>query len=204
MNVQQQINLYQPIFRKQEKVFSARTMFFVFIATIVFFAAIYGYARWNVHSLFVESEQLALQHSSAIKKLDDLSRRYPVKQKSRQVETELEGLQKERKAKQFLVKTLASRNIGNDEGFSSYFEGLARQRPQGMWLQRFELEKGGEIIGIQGSSLHAELVPEFLQRLSEESSFDGSSFRIFQIQRDEKNAAAVNFTLRSVAGGDKK
>ncbi|NNG14107.1 MAG: PilN domain-containing protein, partial [Gammaproteobacteria bacterium] len=123
---------------------------------------------------------------------------------SRLVETELENLKNERKAKQFLIKALSGRSIGNDEGFSSYFEGMARQRPAGMWLRRFELEQGGDVIGIHGSSLQPELVPEFLQRLSEESSFDGSSFRIFQMQRDVNNAAAVNFTLRSVAGGEKK
>lgn len=204
MNTQQQINLYQPIFRKQEKVFSARTMLFVFVAAIVFFAVVYGYVRWNVYSLVTESEKLVQLQASELKRLDSLSRRYPVKQKSRQVETELESLKKEHKAKQFLIKTLSGRSIGNDEGFSSYFEAMARQRPSGMWLRRFELEQGGEIIGIHGSSLQAELVPEFLQRLSEESSFDGSSFRIFQIQRDEKNTAAVNFTLRSIAAGVKK
>jgi hypothetical protein len=179
-------------------------MLFVFVGTVVFFAAIYGYARWNVFSLVAESEKLAQSHVSEMKRLDELSRRYPVKQKSRQIETELENLKKERKAKQFLIKTLSGRSIGNDEGFSSYFEGMARQRPAGMWLRRFEVEQGGEVIGIHGSSLQPELVPEFLQRLSEEASFGGSSFRIFQMQRDENNAAAVNFTLRSVAGGEKK
>lgn len=203
MNAQQQINLYQPIFRKQEKVFSARTMLIVFVATIVFFSAIYGYARWNVYSLVAESDKLAVSYQSEVKRLDDLARRYPVKQKNRQVETELDNLKHERKAKQFLIKTLSGRSIGNDEGFSSFFEAMARQRPAGMWLQRFEIEQGGQVIGIHGSSLQPELVPEFLQRLSDESSFDGSSFRIFRMQRDKENAAAVNFTLRSVGGGDK-
>ena len=204
MSVQQQINLYQPIFRKQEKVFSARTMLFVFVGTIVFFTAIYGYARWNVYSLVAESEKLEKQQAGELKRLEDLSRRYPVKQKSRRVGAELKDLKNERKAKQFLLKTLAGRSIGNNKGFSSYFEGVARQRPRGMWLHRFELEEGGKVIGIHGSSLQPELVPEFLQRLSEESSFDGSNFQIFQMQRDENNAAAVNFTLRSVAGGENK
>lgn len=204
MSIQQQINLYQPIFRKQEKIFSARTMLFVFVVAIAFFAAVYGYVHWNVHSLVAESEKLVQLQANEVKRLDDLSRRYPVKQKSRQVETELENLKQERKAKQFLIKTLSDHSIGNDEGFSSYFEDLARQWPAGMWLRRFELEQGGKVVGIHGSSLQAELVPEFLQRLSEESSFDGSSFRIFQIQLDEKNSAVVNFTLRSVAEGEKK
>ena len=203
MNAQQQINLYQPIFRKQEKVFSARTMLMVLVATIVLFSAIYGYARWNVFTLVEESEKLAVSYQSETKRLDDLARRFPIKQKNRKVETELDNLKNERKAKQFLIKTLSGRSIGNDEGFSSFFEAMARQRPTGMWLQRFEIEQGGQVIGIHGSSLQPELVPEFLQRLSEESSFDGSSFRIFRMQRDKENTAAVNFTLRSVVEGTK-
>lgn len=203
MNAQQQINLYQPIFRKQEKVFSARTMLIVFVTTIVLFSGVYGYVRWNVYSLVAESDKLAVSYQSALKKLDDLARQYPVKQKNRKVKMELDDLKNERKAKQFLIKTLSGRSIGNDEGFSSLFEAMARQRPSGMWLQRFEIEQGGQVIGIYGSSLQPELVPEFLRRLSEEKSFDSSSFRIFHMQRDKENAAAVNFTLRSVGGGAK-
>lgn len=203
MSVQQQINLYQPIFRKQEKVFSARTMLLVFVVTIIFFSAIYGYARWNVSSLVTQSDKLAVSYQSEIKRLENLTRLYPVKQKNKKVELELEEIKKERKAKLFLVKTLSSRSLGNEDGFSVLFEAMARQRPQGMWLQRFEIEKGGQVIGLHGSSLQPELVPEFLQSLSEESSFDGSNFRIFRIQRDANNKAAVNFTLRSVAVGTK-
>jgi len=201
MNVQQQINLYQPMFRKQEKIFSARTMLLVFAITIAFFAAIYGYARWNVYSLVAESAKLGQQHDNEMKRLDDLARRYPVKQKNRETEAELASLQQERKTKQFLIKTLSGRSIGNDEGFSSYFEGVARQRPDGMWLRRFELEQGGEVIGIHGSSLRPELVPAFLQRLSAEATFEDNGFQIFRMQRDATNAAAVNFSLRSVAEG---
>jgi len=201
MNVQQQINLYQPIFRKQEKVFSARTMLMVLVATIVLFSSIYGYARWNVFALVDESEKLTVSYQNETKRLNDLAHRFPIKQKNRKVETELDNLKNERKAKQFLIKTLSGRSIGNDEGFSSFFEAMARQRPTGMWLQRFEIEQGGQVIGIYGSSLQPELVPEFLQRLSEESSFDGSNFRIFRMQRDKENTAAINFTLRSVVEG---
>ncbi|WP_126452401.1 PilN domain-containing protein [Sulfuriflexus mobilis] len=201
MNAQQQINLYQPIFRKQEKVFSARTMLFVFVGSIVFFTGIYAYARWNVYDLAHQSERLQQQYVGEVARLEDLSRRYPAKQKSRQIEEQLAELKKERRAKQFLLKTLSSRSIGNDKGFSAYFEGVARQRPEGMWLRHFELEEGGNVIGIHGSSLKPELVPEFLQRLAGETSFSGSSFRIFEMKRDTDNPAAINFSLRSISGG---
>lgn len=203
MSIQQQINLYQPIFRKQEKVFSARTMLIVFVVTLVFFSAIYTYARWNVYALIDESDKLAMTHEREVKRLDDLGRRYPIKQKNRAVESDLDMLKKERKAKQFLIKTLSDRSIGNDKGFSSFFAAIARQQPAGMWLQRFEIEQGGQVIGIYGSSLRPELIPEFLHGLSEEASFEGSSFKIFRMQRDENNKTTVNFSLRSVVEGAK-
>ena len=199
----QQVNLYQPMFRKQEKVFSAKTIMYVFFAAIGLFALVYGYARWNVYALESELARLKDQQSKEISRLEELSRRYPVVQKSKKVENELALLRNERAAKDFLIKALSGGSIGNSEGFSDYLEGVARRRPAGMWLRRIELERGGEVIGIHGSSLQAELVPQFLQQLSEEGSFTGSNFRIFEMHRDEKNRAAINFTLRSIDSGDR-
>lgn len=201
----QQVNLYQPMFRKQEKIFSAKTMMYVFFAAIGLFTLVYGYAHWNVNALESELVRLQDQQSKEMVRLEDLARRYPATQKSKKTENELAQLKSERSAKEFLIKTLSGRSIGNSKGFSEYLEGIARRRPAGMWLRRLELERGGEVIGIHGSSLRPELVPQFLQQLSKESSFSGSNFRIFEMQRDDKNRAMLNFTLRSVvSSGDKR
>jgi len=195
----QQINLYQPRFRKQEKVFAASSMLVVFIAAMLVLGGIYGYAKWNVYSLAAENQRMQQQQKKEIARLQSLTVKYPVKKKSRLVTQQLKDLQEEHKAKQFLVKTLSGRSIGNSDGFSSYFEGVARQHLPGMWVKRLELDNGGDIVGIYGSTLKPELVPQFVQALSDEDSFVGSKFQIFSMQRDEKNAASVNFSLRTVA-----
>ena len=202
MAMQQQINLYQPRFRKQEKVFSASSMLMVLVAAMVVLIGVYGYAKWNVVALANENERLQQQQVKEIARLDGLSKKYPVKQKSRLIEQQLKDLQGEKKAKQYLVNTLSGRSIGNSNGFSSYFVGIARKHIKGMWIRRLELDNGGDVIGIYGSALEPELVPQFLQALSEEESFAGSQFQIFNMQRDEDNSAAIKFSLRTVLAGD--
>jgi len=200
MAVQQQINLYQPMFRKQKKVFSSSTMLAVFVLAIVVFGGVFGFARWNVYSLEQQSENMKVSHAAEIARLEALSKKYPVKKKSLRLEDELKKLQKERKAKQYLVSTLSNRTIGNSDGFSDYFVGVARHRSKGMWLNRLELAQGGKVIGIHGSTLKPELVPQFLQSLAAEDSFRGSQFRVFSMQRDSENQNKVDFSLRSVTG----
>lgn len=198
MAMQQQINLYQPRFRKQEKIFSASSMLIVLITAILFFGGVYGYAKWNVVALAAENQRLQQQQVKEVKRLESLAKRYPVQRKSRLLAQQLEDLQSERRAKQFLIKTLSGRSIGNSAGFSSYFAGIARQNIRGMWINRLELTGGGDVIGIYGSTLKPELVPQFIQALSAEESFTGSKFQLFSMQRDENKNLVVNFSLRTV------
>jgi len=200
MAIQQQINLYQPRFRKQEKVFAASSMLVVLVVALVFFGGVYGYAKWNVIALATESERLQDQQLREVARLESLAKRYPVKRKSNLLAQQLKELKNERKAKQFLAKTLTDRSLGNSDGFSSYFAGVARQNLAGMWIKRLELANGGGVIGIYGSTLKPELVPQFIQSLSSEESFAGSKFQIFSMKRDTKNNAAVNFSLRTTSG----
>ena len=202
MAIQQQINLYQPMFRKQKKVFSSSSILFIFIAAMIVFGGVYGFAQWNVYALKQQSETMQQQHKRELARLEELSTRYPVRKKSKQVAEQLQVLQQERKAKQYLVNTLAGRSIGNSDGFSEYFVGIAKHSLPGMWLSRFELGQGGNVIGIYGSTLKPELVPQFIQALAEEDSFRGSNFNIFSMQRDSENRNKVNFLLRTVSGGE--
>jgi len=179
-------------------------MLVVLVAAIAVLVGVYGYAKWNVVSLSDENERLKLSQIKELIRLETLSKKYPVKRKSKLLEKKLKDLQSERKAKQFLVNTLSGRSIGNSDGFSSYFAGIARQHIKGMWIQRLELDNGGDVIGIYGSTLQPELVPQFIQALAKEESFAGSKFQIFSMQRDEENKAAINFTLRTVIAGGSK
>jgi hypothetical protein len=199
--MQQQINLYQPLFRRQEKLFSAKKLLGLFVGAALFFTAIYAYARWNVYALETQLVEMNKQYDRELKRIDELSRQFPVKQKNIVMEQQLTALRLERDAKQTLIGLLRGKSaFGNVEGFSGHMEGIARQRLDGMWVTGFNLGSGGESIDIHGSSLSPELVPQFLQKLSAEPSFTGAEFRVFKMQRDEKNRAAIDFVLQTEQG----
>ncbi|MGD8742728.1 MAG: PilN domain-containing protein, partial [Granulosicoccaceae bacterium] len=196
----QQVNLYQPMFRRQEKRFSARTLLVLFAATAIVFSAVYAYARWNVHALQKQLTELQAQYQTELKRIDELARQYPLQRKSQQAQARLEKLRRERSAREKLINVLRGQTLGNTDGFSAHLEAMSRRRVQGMWLTDFHLSGSGERVSIKGGSLSAELVPQFLQKLSDEEAFAGTEFRVFRMQRDPEKRAAINFVLQSREG----
>lgn len=192
----QQVNLYQPMFRRQEKKFSAKKLLAVFVGSTLLFTAVYGYVRWDVYKLESQMADLQRQYEIETRRVEELNKQFPLKRSSERIEKELASLRTESEAKKKLITLLRDRSsLGNSKGFSAHMEGIARQRVDGLWLTAFEVTQGGNHIGIQGSSLQAELVPQFIQNLSAEEAFTGAEFRVFRMARNEKQRAAIDFEL---------
>ena len=198
MSTQQHVNLYQPMFRRQEKKLSAKKLLGVVAGAALFLTAVYGYVRWDVYALESQLADLESQYQLELRRVDELNRQFPVRLRSKSSESKLARLRTEQKAKQNLIKLLqGSSTLGNNKGFSGHMEGIARQRVSGMWVTSFALNDGGESIDIAGSSIKPELVPRFLQNLSSENSFRGAEFRVFKMQRDENKRSSIDFQLKT-------
>ncbi len=190
----QQVNLYHPMFRKQEKVFSARTLLqstLIILIGIVLFSA---YAKWQVIALESELGNLEQQQTSRLQRIEKVSKQFPVKQKDVRLEASVREMQQESSTKQRLIQVLSTRSFGVTSGFSSHLEGLARQHLDGMWLKSISLTDGGSRLGLVGSTFQPELVPRYLQRLSAEEVFAGAEFRTFNMQR-AADKRSIDFTL---------
>ena len=80
--VYQQINLYQPIFRRQRQIFSALTMAQAVGVFVTALLTIYGYGLWQVRGLEAEALQLEGRekaYSAQLARLDpssSIERRY--------------------------------------------------------------------------------------------------------------------------------
>jgi len=74
--VSQQVNLYQPIFRKEEKKFSTVAMLQAMGLVVVGVAAIYAYTWWHVGALKSELKRAEQQHVAATKRLADATEKF--------------------------------------------------------------------------------------------------------------------------------
>ncbi len=82
----QQINLYNPLLLKQKKIFSARTMAQALGLIALGLAAVYGYARYQVANLQMETEQAGKRQEAVQARLARISQQFGPRQKSAELE----------------------------------------------------------------------------------------------------------------------
>ncbi|MCK5639510.1 MAG: hypothetical protein KAJ19_01890 [Gammaproteobacteria bacterium] len=194
----QQVNLYQPIFRKQEKVLSAKTLSQALFMILIGLMLIYLFAIWQSQSMNKQLIQSQKQRDAAIAQLAKLNQAYPQRKKDTQLEKKRVKLQTELKLKQQVVERLSDQNSGNRTGFSEHLAGLARQKMSLLWLTKVGLHRGGQQVDLEGSALKSEQLPQYLQRLAKENSFLGTEFQHFELSQSEARKGQVDFILTSV------
>ncbi|MBI1175520.1 MAG: fimbrial assembly protein [Sideroxydans sp.] len=204
----QQINLFNPIFMKQKKYFSAVTMLQALGMIVVGAAVFYAYAAYQVNQLAAQSNETAKRYAAAQNRLTRYVSEYSPQKATQLLEEELRDLETRVAAQQSLIETLKSGAIGNTSGYSQYLRAFAKQVVPGLWLTGFNIEGDGAQISLSGDVLNPGLVPAYIQRLNQEKVMQGKSFAALQMQQpkgEKGNPAAssyVEFTLQSAEAGD--
>jgi Tfp pilus assembly protein PilN len=195
----QQINLYQPIFRKQQQIFSALTLAQGLGVVAVALLAIYGFGSLQVSHLEAEVLQLEGREKALT---TQLARIDPSLNKNRrtEMEEELRHLNATLLEQQRLVEVLRERPLGRPEGFSDYLAALGRQRTPELWLTSLAVNGSTGALELAGRSTRPELVPEYMQRLGREVGLVGQRFDRLEIERDGDSSETV-FRATSRAAG---
>lgn len=191
----QRINLYQSAFRKQYLAFSFRTSTLILTLTLFCMGAFYGYGHWQRQQLAVELETVQGQKAFLQQQLVTLKKQLPPPVASQLLEQNLQQLVESYSTGQGLLQRVRSLIDGNRSGFSAYLEGLARQVQGGVWLTDIEIAQAGSFLALQGSVTQPELVPQLLQKLSDEEAFRGKAFEVMELSRPDRNKGRVDFAL---------
>jgi hypothetical protein len=203
--VSQQINLYQPIFRKEEKKFSTVAMLQAMGLVVVGVVAIYAYTWWQVGTLKSELKRAEQQHTMANKRLADATEKFGQRAGKISLDGEIARIEGEIVAKQRIQEILQRGIFSNTQGFSDYFVSFSRQHIPGVWLTGFDITGAAEQMTLAGRSTNPELVPRYMQKLSAEKTLSGIEFRVFQMNRPaadakEPNAMYVEFQIKTSSG----
>ncbi|MCS3904475.1 uncharacterized small protein (DUF1192 family) [Methylohalomonas lacus] len=191
----QQINLYQPMFRRQEKVFSAVTMVQIVGVILLVLTAFYAYSWWSLQPFEQELAKVKQEQNRLQKELVRLEAQAPDQSKSQLLEDEIERLNREVEQKQRVAELISGKSLGNRDGFAPLLEGLARQHMSGLWLTHVSLEHGGKRLSLSGKAISSELIPQYIQQLSREKVFAGLGFNVLEIKRSDSEPGVVEFDL---------
>lgn len=189
----QQINLYNPLFLKQEKHFSARTMAQALGVIVLGLVALYVYARLESAKTerFAQHqrEQLTSQQDQLVK----LGTQLATLGASKALEAEVVKAEAEVKTRQATLDALNAGELGNTDGFSDFFAAFGRRAMAGVWLTGFNIGDAGNELVVRGRALQADLVPAYLRALNSEAMMRGRS--VVEMKLASTQDQFVEFTL---------
>lgn len=183
----QQINLYHPSFRKQEKPFSARTIGLATGAVAIGLVVISVYAflqARNVEQLAQDSARQLVTERARLMEANKLS----PQARSKALEAEVARLEGEVKTRQGVLASLATGELGNAAGFSEFMAALGRQSVPGVWLTGLKIGEAGNDLEVRGRALRPDLVPAYLRALNNEPMMRGR--RVTEMKLAAKSTAA--------------
>jgi hypothetical protein len=189
--VSQQINLFNPIFLKQEKYFSATTMVESLVLILVALCAFYAYAYNEVKSFEDVAADAAHQLADTRDRFISLGGSLSPQRRSKLLEAQVARAESDLRGKQALLASLRAAATDTARGYSQYFAAFARRTLPGVWLTGFSVGDGGDELDIRGRVLHPDLVPAYIQALNKEEVMRGRSVtRLKLVAHSEPKPAA--------------
>lgn len=198
----QQVNLYQPVFRRQHKIFSATTLLRIIAIVMILMFALYFSAHSTLEGLQRISSDLALNYTqlearhSAVTSTASLST-------NASISDEINTLQAQISDRNALLERIDSLFIGSTVGFGAVFETLAQTNLPGLWLTGVQLDQDGSI-EISGTTLDPKLVPRYLQLITQQSPLRTLNSGTVNLIREESNQPEINFVLSYITSGEER
>ena len=181
----QQINLFNPIFLKQKKVFTALPMAQALGVVVAGALLLTWYAGQRVADLEGSAAAGKTLLADRERRLVDANKQFAPRQKSATIETEVALAEAELRSLQQVESVLRDGTLGNAAGYAEYFRAFSRQNVSGLWLTGVSIVGAGNDIGVQGRAMQPTLIPAYIARLKSEPVMHGKSFASLDISRPE-------------------
>lgn len=186
----QQINLYSPIFRKQEKVFSTTTMLQGVVLIAVVVAVFYYVMVLQSSVLSIRAAESSQQLKSELERLKAYGVKDSPAERAKATAARRKALEARLAEQTQALKSFDVAAIGRSEGYSELLRAFARVSMEGVWLTRIDAAEGSGELSITGRATRADLVPVYLERLRAEAAVSGHGFGRFEVTRQAPAPAA--------------
>jgi len=198
--MQQQVNLYQPVFRREQHLLSGRTLLQILGLAVLVLGLAAIALRFQATRAARTAEALAQTHqqqAAGLARLVDPNARARLAELDREIER-LEHRLAEGERLQAAIDALV---VPGQGGFSPRLEALGRNRLPGLWLTGIRLEAGGGT-RLAGVALDPRLVPRYLELLNQDPRLAASPLSQVRMNRAGDDPRALHFVLGGTGEGD--
>ncbi|BAN36474.1 mannose-sensitive agglutinin (MSHA) [Sulfuricella denitrificans skB26] len=188
----QQINLFNPAFRKRREWFVASMVVPALAALVLIMVVVYGYQYRQVMLL---DKQIKTGATSLAQEKARLAEYLP-REKDAVLEKRVADMGRQLKGEEAVLEVLQNGSLGNTQGYSGYMRAFARQTVNGLWLTEFGIKGSGKEMLLGGRTLRPELVPAYILRLNQEAATQGRDFAAMEIQRPKAEPESKDKPLK--------
>lgn len=188
----QQINLFNPLFLKQQKYFSAMTMLQAMLVVVLSMAVFYGYQYMQFSKLDLQVKESEQAFEKQKLQLAAVTATLPQTQALTAMEQQSKDLQAAIATRQALLQILSSADAGKSSGYTTYLNALARQVVDGLWLTSVQIGENGSDLEITGRASHPDLIPVLIRKYRVEPALRGRQFESLQVRKVTPAAGPAN------------
>ncbi len=195
--IQQQINLYHPIFRREQKLFTATTMLRAWAALLILALLVTVFDAWQTQDLGQALRNSTATLQAAQARLDSAYSVFGIGRAQNELLTLKRREQALRRLSQFLRESRRAQI-----GPAPVLLAVSASVVPGLWVTHFSLERKKKALILTGHSEHPSLVPIFLHRLVSLPTLVGYRFHGLAVVRKKihkRYLPYVNFTATTVA-----
>jgi hypothetical protein len=169
----QQINLFNPIFLKQKRHFSALTMAQALAVVLVGVLAMYAYQLRQNKTLAGVLAQAEQELEARRSQITRFGKEFSTQGASRALADELAAAETRLAQRRSLLDDVKTGVGGDADGYSRYLSALAREAMPGVWLTGLDIGGKSSALVIKGRALDSALVPAYLRALNREAPLAG-------------------------------
>ena len=193
----QQVNLYLDEFKLIDPPYSAATLLFLAVYSLIFSLLIGGVLLsvlwWQQSDLEINKRQLNVWQDN----LDVAKVEFPEPKVDEHYKKNISRLKSELARNKVVLKYLQSRQIEVEhQSFSVLLLALTWVSEQNLWLTDIKITEGGENLFLSGRALKADSLPSYLKKLSEIDVFSQLKFRVFEMDREGDGFTFVVSSMR--------
>jgi Tfp pilus assembly protein PilN len=194
--MKQQINLLDELPKKKPDIFKVDMMKWIFPLFFVLLMMIYGLKVLMGMGLSKEVARLTEVEKKLTEQAEAMKKNFPEAAEAAALEETTKKLEQEVEKRSRVVAILTKKRAVNVTGFSGYLLALSKQIPSDVWLDKIQIQKGGEDIQLFGSAMSNSSLAQFTQNLSRDGLFKDKDFEVVNIKKSEgDDKAVVDFLL---------
>ena len=169
----QQINLFNPIFLRQKRQFSALAMLQALGLVALGVLLMYAYEVRQNHTLASVLAQVDQQLEARRSQITRFGRDFSTQGASRALTNELATAEARLAERRSLLDDVKTGVGGDAQGYSRYLAALARQTMPGVWLTGLDIGGKSSALVIKGRALDSALVPAYMRSLNRAAPLAG-------------------------------